>query len=339
MSHLAAVQPEPKALLEVQDVKTPQPGPDELLIKNELIALVPIDAKQTKLALFPSQYPAIHGTSYGGTVTAVGSDVTGFKVGDKVAAAKAGGAVGNKYGGFQEYVVSREATASKVPASVDLSIPVGLIGNLASVVGLFNEHLGLGRPDPVGRASSNSKKILVYGGTSSFGSLATQYVTQAGYQVVTTTSPPHKDLVAKLGAVHVVDHTQSQDTIVKELVAQGPYDYVVDSISLNPTYDILSQVAAAQGGGKIYALLPAPDPSSIPEGVTAECARWSAPLGKKENAELLKWAYGTYFPQAIANDKLVTLHSQRIAGGLGGLNKAIDALFKGVSGAKVVVEL
>ncbi|KAK1963429.1 alcohol dehydrogenase GroES-like domain-containing protein [Colletotrichum sublineola] len=296
----------------MSNVKTPQPGPDELLIKNELIALVPIDAKQIKLSLFPSQYPAIHGTSYGGTVAAVGSDVTGFKVGDKVAASKAGGAVGNKYGGFQEYVVSREATASKVPASVDLSIPVGLIGNLASVVGLFNEHLGLGRPNPVGRASSNSKKILVYGGTSSFGSLATQYVTQAGYQVVTTTSPPHKDLVAKLGAVHVVDHTQSQDTIVKELVAQGPYDYVVDSISLNLT---------------------------IPEGVTAECARWSAPLGKKENAEFLKWVYGTYFLQAIANDKLVTLHSQRIAGGLGGLNKAIDALFKGVSGAKVVVEL
>ncbi|KDN64781.1 putative alcohol dehydrogenase GroES-like domain-containing protein [Colletotrichum sublineola] len=297
VSYLAAVQPEPKALLEVQDDKAPQPGHDELLIKNELIALVPIDAKQIKLSLFPSQYPAIHGTSYGGTVAAVGSDVTGFKVGDKVAASKAGGAVGNKYGGFQEYVVSREATASKVPASVDLSIPVDLIGNLSSVVGLFNEHLGLGRPNPVGRASSKQQE-------------------DSGLRRNVQFRQP-RDAVRHPGRVPSRHHDFP--------TTQGPRGE-----ARSPRH---------RGGGKIYALLPAPDPSSIPEGVTAECARWSAPLGKKENAELLKWAYGTYFPQAIANDKLVTLHSQRIAGGLGGLNKAVDALFKGVSGAKVVVEL
>ncbi|KAK2041993.1 alcohol dehydrogenase GroES-like domain-containing protein [Colletotrichum somersetense] len=339
MSHLAAVQPKPKALLEVQNVTTPQPGPGELLIKNEFIALNPIDSKLIKLALFPTPYPAIHGLSYGGTVAAVGSDVTGFKVGDKVAAAKAGGASGNKFSAFQENVVSLEATASKIPASVDLRIPVSLIGNFATTVGLFNEHLGLERPDPVGKAPSNGKKILVYGGTSSFGSFATQYLAQAGYQVVTTTSPPHRDLVAKLGAVHVVDHTQSQDAIVKELVAQGTYDYVVDSISLKPTYDILAQVVAAQGGGKIHALLPPPDGSSFPEGVTAEFASWSQPLGKPENSELLKWAYGTYFSQAVANDKIVTLPWRKIDGGLGGLNEAVDVLFKGVSGVKVGVEL
>ncbi|KAK1574614.1 alcohol dehydrogenase GroES-like domain-containing protein [Colletotrichum navitas] len=329
MSHLAAVQPEPKARLEIQNVETPQLGPDELLIKNELIALVPIYAKQIKLAFFPPQYPAILGNSYGGTVAAVGSNVTSFKVGDKVAAAKAVGDSGNKYGVFQD----------KVPANVDLDIPAGLIGNFSTVVGLFNEHLGLERPDPVGQASLKGKKILVYGGTSSFGSFATQYLTQAGYQVVTTTSPPHKDLVAKLGAVHVVDHTQSQDAIVKELVSQGPYDYVVDSVSLEPTFDVLTQVVAAQGGGKIYTLLPAPDASNIPEGVTVEFAPWGLPLGKKENAELLKWAYGTYFSQAIANNKIVALPSQKVDGGLEGLNKAVDVLFKGVSGAKVVVKL
>ncbi|KAK2031053.1 alcohol dehydrogenase GroES-like domain-containing protein [Colletotrichum zoysiae] len=339
MSHLAAVQPEPKALLEVQNVTTPQPGPGELLIKNEFIALNPVDSKLIKLALFPIPYPAIHGSSYGGTVAAVGSDVTSFKVGDKVAAAKAGGASGDKYSAFQEYVVSLEATASKIPASVDLRTPVSLIGNFSTTVGLFTEHLGLERPDPVGKAPPKGKKILVYGGTSSFGSFATQYLAQAGYRVVTTTSPPHRDLITKLGAIHVVDHTQSRDAIVKELVAQGPYDYVVDSISLKPTYGILAQVVAAQGGGKIHALLPVPDGLSFPEGVTAEVASWSQSLGKPENSELLKWAYGTYFSQAIANDKLVTLPWRKIDGGLGGLNEAVDVLFKGVSGVKVGVEL
>ncbi|KAK1973199.1 chaperonin 10-like protein [Colletotrichum cereale] len=243
MSHLAAVQPAPRAPLELRDVETPKPGPCEILIKNELIALVPLNAKQIKLAIFPVEYPAIHGNSYGGTVAAVGSDVTSFKLGDRVAASKVGD-------GFQD-----------------------------------------------------------------FGSFATQYVTQAGYQAVTTTSPAHMDFVAMLGAVHVVDHTQPQDAVVKGLVAQGPYDYVVDSISLEPTYDILTQVVAAQGGGKIYTLLPPPESLSVPEGVTTEFGRWSLALAKEKNTELLKWAYGTYFPQAVANDRILALPIQKIDGG------------------------
>ncbi|KXH68872.1 alcohol dehydrogenase GroES-like domain-containing protein [Colletotrichum salicis] len=338
MSHSAAVQLEPKAPLTVQDVTTEQPGPYEILIKNELVALNPIDAKIAKLAIFPIPYPTIHGSSYGGTVTAVGSDVTNFKVGDKVAAVKTGGANGNKYSGFQKSVVSRDVTAIKVPSSVDLHTPVGLLGNFSTVVGLFNEHLGLERPDPVKKLPSKGKKILIYGGTSSFGSFATQYVAQSGYDAVTTTSPQHKDLVAKLGAVHVVDHTQSHDDVVKELVAQGPYEYVVDSISLKPTFAITTAVLAAQGGGKVYALLPPTNPDSFPKDVAINFGSWSAPLAEEKNAELLKWSFETYFTQAIAANKIVGLPSQKIDGGLDGLNKAVDVLFKGVSGLKVVVE-
>ncbi|GJC87852.1 deshydrogenase mlcG [Colletotrichum liriopes] len=322
MPHSAAVQSAPKAPLEVQDVETPQLGPHELLINNELIALVPIDAKLAKLAVFPIEYPAILGTSYGGTIAAVGSEVTNFKVGDKVAAVKTAGVSGNKYSAFQKYVVSRDVTASKVPESVDLHIPVGLIGNFSTIVGLFNEHLGLERPDPVNKVPSKGKTILIYG-----------WIQSRHHHL-----PQHKDFVAKLGAVHVVDHTQSHDAVVKELVAQGPYDYVVDSISLKPTFDITAEVVAAQGGGKLYALLPPPEPSSIPKSVAAEFGSWSVPLGQEKNAELLKWAFGTYFTQAVTNDRIVALPSQKIDGGLGGLNKAVDVLFKGVSGLKVVVE-
>ncbi|OHE97730.1 alcohol dehydrogenase GroES-like domain-containing protein [Colletotrichum orchidophilum] len=338
MSHSAAVQLEPKAPLTVQDVTTEQPGPHEILIKNELIALNPLDAKIAKLAIFPVPYPAIHGSSYGGTVAAVGSDVTSFKVGDKVAAVKTGGATGNKYSAFQKHVVALDVTAIKVPSSINLHTPVGLLGNFTTIVGLFNEHLGLEKPDPVGKLPSKGKKILIYGGTSSFGSFATQYAIQSGFDVVTTTSPRHKDFVAKLGAVHVVDHTQSPDAVVKELVAQGPYEYVLDSISLKPTFEITTAVVAAQGGGTVYGLLPLPEGADSPKGVAVKFAGWSAPLAEKKNAELLAWSFGTYFTQAIAADKIIGLPSQTIDGGLGGLNKAVDVLFKGVSGSKVVVE-
>jgi NADPH:quinone reductase-like Zn-dependent oxidoreductase len=54
------------------------------LIKNELVGLQPIDAKFAKAAMFPLQYPVVLGTSFGGTVTAIGDDIAGFSVGDKV---------------------------------------------------------------------------------------------------------------------------------------------------------------------------------------------------------------------------------------------------------------
>ncbi|KAL0935667.1 putative alcohol dehydrogenase [Colletotrichum truncatum] len=339
MPHSAAVIPAAKAPLEVQEVETPQLGPNELLVQNELIGLVPIDAKIAKLGVFPIPYPSILGTSYGGTVSAVGSAVTGFKVGDKVAAAKSPTAEGNQYGAFQKFVVARDNTTSKLPDTVaDLNGPVGSIGNLTTVVGLFNAHAGLDRPDPNTKAPSNGKKVLVYGGTSSFGSLAAQYVAQAGYDVVTTTSPKHASFVSRLGAVKVVDHTQSQEDIIKALVAEGPYHLVVDSISLPDTVKIAGAVLAAQGGGKIYALLPPFGQDDLPEGVTREFGAWSAVLGEKENEELLRWAFGTYFAQAAGGGKLLPLPVRKVSGGLGGLNEALDLLYRGVSGLKVAVD-
>jgi hypothetical protein len=53
MPHLAAIILGAKAPLEVQEVQTPRPGPGELLIKNELVGLQPIDAKFAKAAMFP----------------------------------------------------------------------------------------------------------------------------------------------------------------------------------------------------------------------------------------------------------------------------------------------
>ncbi|KAA8650329.1 hypothetical protein EYZ11_012684 [Aspergillus tanneri] len=338
MSHLAAIIPDAKAPLRVQEVETPHPGPHELLIKNELISLQPIDAKFAKLAIFPVEYPAILGMSYGGRVAAVGSEVTNFKVGDIVAAAKTAGAAGNKFGAFQRYVIARDITTSKISESVDLTVPVTLIGNLSTAVGLFNASVGLERPDPNGQAPARGKKVLIYGGTSSFGSLSVQYVAQAGYNVITTTSPKHKDLVSKLGAVQVIDHTQVHEALVKALVKEGPYDLVVDSISLPNTIQTTAAVVAAQGGGNLHTLLPAIGPESLPQGVTRQFASWSVALVEEKNAGLLTWAFKTYLPQVTANGKAIPLPSKKASGGLEGLNDALDILLQGVSGQKIVID-
>jgi NADPH:quinone reductase-like Zn-dependent oxidoreductase len=338
MPHLAAIILGAKAPLEVQEVQTPRPGPGELLIKNELVGLQPIDAKFAKAAMFPLQYPVVLGTSFGGTVTAIGDDVAGFSVGDKVAAKKTALAIGNESGAFQQYVIARDISASKLPKNMDLSLAVSLIGNLSTVVGLFTLSAGLEKPDLVGQAPARNRTVLVYGGTSSFGSLSVQYVKQAGYTVTTTTSPKHESFVSKLGAVKVIDHTQGQETVVKALIAEGPYDLVVDAISTPSTISVTAAVLGAQGGGEVYALQPPFGPETLPQGVTRKFASWHVRLSEEENAGLLKWAFNSYLPLAIAKGELLPLPTQKVSGGLAGLNEALTVLNKGVSGVKIVVD-
>jgi NADPH:quinone reductase-like Zn-dependent oxidoreductase len=338
MSNLAAVIAAAKAPLEVREVETYKPGPHELLVKNEAIAFNPIEYKIAKLGVFPIQYPAILGRSFGGIVEAVGPHVKNFKVGDKVAAAKKSGSAGNQYGAYQRFVVVADETASKIPESIDVAIPASLTGNLSTVVGLFTGRAGLEKASLDGSAAAKGKKVLVYGGTSSVGSLAVQYVTQAGYSVVTTTSPKHNEFVTKLGASKVVDHTQEKDVLIKALVAEGPYDLVVDSISIPNTVQVTAAVLAAQGGGKLYTLLPAFGPETLPEGITREFASWGAVLDEDKNAGLLEWAFATYLSQGVASGNIIPLPIEKVSGGLKGVNDALKKLQKGVSGVKLIVD-
>jgi NADPH:quinone reductase-like Zn-dependent oxidoreductase len=181
---------------------------------------------------------------------------------------------------------------------MNLNVAVSLIGNLSTVVGLFTLSAGLEKPDLKAQAPARNKKVLVYGGTSSLGSLPVQYVKQARHKVITTTSP--KSFVSKLGAVKVINHTQGQETVVKALIADGPYDLVVDAISTPSTISVTAAVLGAQGGGEVYALQPPSGPETLPQGVTRKFASWAIRLGEEENEGLLKWALNSYLPLAIA---------------------------------------
>jgi NADPH:quinone reductase-like Zn-dependent oxidoreductase len=345
MANLAAVLTAPKSPIQVRVVDKYTPGPHELLVKVEAIALNPFEAKLANLAMIPIQYPAILGYSFGGTVEDVGPGVTQFKAGDKVAAsadhALASGGIGagaDKYWGFQRYVLVADQCAAMVPEGIDVAVPASLTGNLSTVVGLFTGTAGLDKPDFDAPAPSESKgKVLIYGGSSSVGCLSVQYVTQAGYSVITTSSPRNKALVDKFGATKVVDHTMSPDSLTEELVALGPYDLIVDCISLPSTIPVTAAVLKAQGGSKLYTLTGGQDGEVLPEGISRVFMSWPSALKAEKNAGLLAWAYSTYLTQAVARGKIVALPVQKVAGGLEGINGALDELYKGVSGCKLVV--
>ncbi len=338
MANLAAIIPAAKAPLEVTEVEFYTPGPNEILVRNEVIGFNLIESKIARLGIIPLQYPAILGSSFGGTVEAVGSEVTKFERGDKVVASKGFGTNGNRYGAYQRYVMVGDVMISKFPSGTDLAVPASLMMNLTSVVGLFTGRLGLERPSFDGPAPVREKKILVYGGSSNFGALSVQYLAQAGYTIITTSSPKNRSFVSKLGAAAVLDHTIDPDTLIDAIVAHGPYDIVVDTISLPNTVSILARVLVAQAGDKIYVMQPAFGPEILPEGVSRIFEPWPTSLYEEKNRDLLEWVLVTYFPQGLSIGSITPFPIEKTPGGLGGINEALDRMQKGVGAIRLVAD-
>jgi NADPH:quinone reductase-like Zn-dependent oxidoreductase len=340
MSNLAAILPSPKSPLAISILPIPAPGPTSLLIRNHLIAFNAIESKIAKLGKIPLDYPSILGSTFGGTITAVGSHVENFRPGDRVVVSKRFGVKGMQYGAYQQWVIVDDEMVSRVPEGVDFAVPASLMMNLTCVVGLFSGRLGLDRPSLqlTETTSVKDKKILVYGGSSSFGGLSVEYLTRAGYGIVTTASEKYREFVAKLGASKVLGHEVDRDALVEKLVSEGPYDVVVDMISLPGTVAVTARVLAAQGGGKLYTTQPAFGPESLPEGVERVFEPWSESLYEEENFGLREWLLDTYLPQGLLQEAITPLPIEKVKGGLRGINDALTMLHKGVSGKRLVAD-
>lgn len=68
----------------IRDALKPTPGPDDLLVKLDAVALNPADWKVQVYGVLITHYPAILGVDGAGTVEELGENVKGFSKGDKV---------------------------------------------------------------------------------------------------------------------------------------------------------------------------------------------------------------------------------------------------------------
>lgn len=70
-------------LTEIRDLDIPEPGDDEILVKNVAVASNP---KDWKVPMWMPEWEAVEGNDIAGTVEKVGKNVSEFKEGDRVAA-------------------------------------------------------------------------------------------------------------------------------------------------------------------------------------------------------------------------------------------------------------
>ena len=190
-------------VLQLEDVETPTPNDDQVLIKVNAASVNSFEHRHLRAepflvrmenGLFKPKNPKL-GADIAGTVEAVGSNVTQFKVGDEVF-----GDIG--YGGYAEYVCSRESKIAIKPASVSFADAAAVpMAALTSLQGL-RDHAKV----------QTGQKVLINGASGGVGTFAVQIAKYYGAEVTGVCSTRNLEMVHSIGAEHVIDYTKEDFT-------------------------------------------------------------------------------------------------------------------------------
>ena len=173
-----------KPLTLVTDRPVPQPEPDQVQVRVTIAGPNPHDQKARDRGLFIANLlPAVLTNDVVGRVTALGSNVTRFSIGDRVVGQPTIGP-GTPQTGLQEYVVLDTDFINKIPDGFTDDDAATLPTNtLAPLVALFDAS-GFGIPAPWTSAASTfdykGTTVLVVGGGSNCGRYGVQFAALAG---------------------------------------------------------------------------------------------------------------------------------------------------------------
>src|ERR1700688_4437646 len=124
---------------QLMDVPAPAPRPRDILVEVHSAGLNPVDYKfrQGKLrAILRPKLPFVLGNELAGEVIAVGSDVTRFRVGDRVFARVAK----DRAGAFAEQACVDEDHAAHMPRDLDFTAAAGVpLPGLTALAGFKDE--------------------------------------------------------------------------------------------------------------------------------------------------------------------------------------------------------
>ena len=225
------------ALLELPD---PIPGPLDLLVRVEAVAVNPVDTKVRSGLPGPGAGapPRLLGWDAAGVVEAIGNAVERFVPGDRVWFA---GDI-SRPGCNAERVLVEEPICSRRPAHLSAADAAALpLTGLTAWEALF-ERLGL---DPEGADAGRS--LLILGGAGGVGSIAIQLARRAGLVVIATASRPEsRAWCERLGASHVVDHGQP---LAPQLAALGlaEVDTIANFSDTDAYWPVMAELIRPQG--------------------------------------------------------------------------------------------
>jgi NADPH:quinone reductase-like Zn-dependent oxidoreductase len=198
-------------VLRIEEVDLPVPNADQVLVRLHATAInahdwhmlrgKPYLARLTEGFRRPKE--RILGLDVAGVAESVGADVTHVKPGDRV--------FGSRYGAFAEYVAGK----SMVP------IPDGITFAQAAAVPTAGQTALFGLRDK--GELQPGQHVLINGAGGGVGTFAVQIAKALGAEVTAVTSTRNVELVASIGADHVIDYTS--DDFTRD---RGRYDLILD---------------------------------------------------------------------------------------------------------------
>jgi len=207
-------------VLGLREMTTPTAGPGQALVKIEASGVNFIDVYQRE-GRYKVPLPFVPGQEAAGVIAAVGPEVTGFKVGDRVAWC-------HVLGAYAEYAA--------VPAAMLIAIPEGVTVQQAAasmLQGMTAHYLSHST-----YAIKAGDVVLIHAGAGGVGLLLIQMAKRLGARVLTTVSTDAKaELARTAGADEAILYTREDFAArTRELTGGAGVEAVYDSVG-KTTFD------------------------------------------------------------------------------------------------------
>ena len=204
-------------VLRYEDVEVGEPGAGQVRLQHGAVALNFADT-YFRSGLYPAQLPSGIGSDACGTITAVGPDVTDFKVGDRVTYTGAH----NTLGAYSTERLIDAYTLIRLPDAIGFETAAAI-----TMRGLTAAYLMRRLYDFKG-----GETVLLHAAAGGVGLLVSQWAKLQGLNVIGTVSSEAKAEVAKSHGCDYTINYSNEDVAkrVREITAGKGVDVVFDSV-------------------------------------------------------------------------------------------------------------
>ncbi|MCA1659633.1 MAG: NAD(P)-dependent alcohol dehydrogenase [Verrucomicrobiaceae bacterium] len=242
--------------LKLREIETPAAGDDGILVEVHAASVNALDWHVARgvpffiplLEAIGAPKHRVRGVDLAGRVTAVGKNVTRFKLGDEV--------LGGADGSFAEFTVTTEKRLALKPAGITFEQAATLhVAGLTALQGLRD------------RAQVRAgQRVLVNGAGGGVGTFAVQIAKWLGAHVTAVTRAGSVDLVRSIGVDEVIDHDAE------------------DFTSRPDRWDVIFDIGGNRPFSRCRRVM---EPDGILLAIGGPAGRWIAPAGRLFGALML----------------------------------------------------
>ena len=209
-------------VIELKDLVLNKPGPDEVIIEQKAIGLNYIDTYH-RSGLYPLNLPTGLGLEGAGIISEVGSNVTNFKIGDRVSYAAI------PLGSYSTHRIYPANKLVKLPDEITFEIAATLMTKGLTTYYLLQQTYKV----------KSGETILFHAAAGGVGQIFGQWAKSLGCRVIGTVGSDKKiEIAKKYGYDHVINYSKEKfSEKVKELTNGEGVPVVYDGVGKNTMED------------------------------------------------------------------------------------------------------